>query len=96
MHFTGLDFVGSQLMIFIIVCQLMIFKIVPLLMVFMIVCLQCLINPRRACAERVTVVISCVCVCVSVCMYVCPVTSITKDVIVFIVRFAAIIKSHFS
>ena len=31
-------------------------------------------NPRRACAERVTVVVSCmcVCVCVSVCMYVCP------------------------
>ena len=31
-----------------------------------------LINPRRACAERVTVVVSCVCVCVSVCLYVCP------------------------
>ena len=29
-----------------------------------------IINPRRACAERVTVVVSCV--CVSVCMYVCP------------------------
>ena len=29
-----------------------------------------LINPRRACATRVTVVVSCV--CVSVCMYVCP------------------------
>ena len=28
------------------------------------------INPRRACAERVTVVVSCVCVCV--CLYVCP------------------------
>ena len=28
-----------------------------------------LINPRRACAERVTVVVSCV--CLSVCMYVC-------------------------
>ena len=37
---------------------------------------QTVINPRRACAERVTVVVSCVCVCVcvcvSVCMYVCP------------------------
>ena len=30
----------------------------------------CIINPRRACAERVTVVVSCVCVCV--CLYVCP------------------------
>ena len=28
------------------------------------------INPWRACAERVTVVVSCV--CLSVCMYVCP------------------------
>ena len=26
------------------------------------------INPRRACAERVTVVVSCVCVCVCVCV----------------------------
>ena len=31
---------------------------------------QWLINPRRACAARVTVVILCVCVCVCVC--VCP------------------------
>ena len=50
-----------------------------------------IINPRRACAERVTVVVSCVCVCVclSVCLYVClsehailavrAVRSITKD-----------------
>ena len=32
-----------------------------------------IINPRRACAERVTVVVSCVCVCVcvSVCLNVC-------------------------
>ena len=30
-----------------------------------------IINPRRACAERVTVVVSCVCVCVCVCMCVC-------------------------
>ena len=30
-----------------------------------------IINPRRACAERVTVVVSCVCVCVCVCLYVC-------------------------
>ena len=27
-----------------------------------------IINPRRACAERITVVVSCVCVCVSVCL----------------------------
>ena len=30
-----------------------------------------LINPRRACAERVTVVVSCVCVCVCVCVCAC-------------------------
>ena len=62
------------------------------------------INPRRACAERVTVVVSCVCVCV--CMYVClsehailavrAVRSITKDAIVLSVRFAAILKRRFS
>ena len=28
-----------------------------------------IINPRRACAARVTVVVLCVCVCVSVCVY---------------------------
>ena len=66
------------------------------------------INPRRACAERVTVVVSCVClsVCPSVCMYVClsehailavcAVRSITKDAIVLSVRFAAILKRRFS
>ena len=33
-----------------------------------------IINPRRACAARVTVVVLCVCiyVCVYVCVYVCP------------------------
>ena len=30
-----------------------------------------LINPRRACAARVTVVVLCVCVCVFVCLSVC-------------------------
>ena len=62
------------------------------------------INPRRACAERVTVVVSCV--WLSVCMYVClsehailavrAVRSITKDAIVLSVRFAAILKRRFS
>ena len=28
-----------------------------------------LINPRRACAARITVVVLCVCVCVSVCSF---------------------------
>ena len=34
------------------------------------VCLKCIINPRRACAARVTVLGLCVCVsvCVSVCL----------------------------
>ena len=65
------------------------------------------INPRRACAARVTVVVLCVCsVCMYVCMYVClsehailavrAVRSITKDAIVLSVRFAAILKRCFS
>ena len=54
------------------------------------------VNPWHACAERVTVVVSCVC------MYVClsahailavrAIRSITKDAIVLTVRFAAILK----
>ena len=63
-----------------------------------------IINPRRTCAERVTVVVSCVCVsvCLSVCLYVClsehailavhAIRSITNDAIVLSVRFAAILK----
>ena len=31
-----------------------------------------IVNPRRACAARVTVVVLCVCVCVCVCVSVCP------------------------
>ena len=68
------------------------------------------INPRRACAERVTVVVSCVCVCMSVCLSVClyvclsehailavrAARSITKDAIVLSDRFAAILKRCFS
>ena len=59
-----------------------------------------IINPRRACAERVTVVVSCV--CVSVCLSehailaVRAVRSITKDAIMLNVRFAAILKRRFS
>ena len=63
-----------------------------------------LINPRRACAARVTVVVLCVClpVCLSVCLSehailaVRAVRSITKDAIVLSVRFAAILKRRFS
>ena len=64
------------------------------------------INPRRACAARATVVVSCVCVCLYVCMYVYlsahailavyATKSITKDTIVLSVRFAAILKWRFS
>ena len=63
-----------------------------------------LINPRRTNAERVTVVVSCV--CVSVCLSVClsqhailavrAIRSITKYAIVLSVRFAAILKRRFS
>ena len=62
------------------------------------------INPRRACAERVTVVVSCF--CLYVCMYVClsehailavrAIRSITKDTIVLSVSFAAILRRRFS
>ena len=43
-----------------------------------------IINPRRACAERVTVVVSCVCVCLSAhgILAVRAIGSITKDAIV--------------
>ena len=69
-------------------------------LVLFILLAELLINPRRACAERVTVVVSCVC------MYVClsahailavrTIRSITKDAIVLNVRFAAILKWRFS
>ena len=58
-----------------------------------------LINPRRACAARVTVVVLCVCVCLSVSPHailaVCTITSKTKDTIVLSVEFEAIVKRHF-
>ena len=53
-----------------------------------------IINPRHACVERVTAVVSCVCVCLYVCLSahailaVRAVRSITKDAIVLSVRFA--------
>ena len=54
------------------------------------------INPRRACAARVTV-LSRVYVCMSVCLThailaVRAIKSITKDTIVLSIRFAAILK----
>ena len=62
-----------------------------------------IINPRRACAARVTIVVSCVCVCcLSVCLSahaipaVREIKSIAKDTIVLSVRFAAILKWCFS
>ena len=57
-----------------------------------------LINPRRACAARVTVVVLCVCVCLSAhaILAVRAIKRITKDTIVLNVRFAAILKWCFS
>ena len=45
----------------------------PFLWHILFIMLKSIINPRRACAARVTVVVLCVCmcVCVYVCMYVC-------------------------
>ena len=65
------------------------------LLTIIAIMIQVVINPRRACAERVTVVVSCV--CVSVCLSehailaVRAIRSITKDAIVLSVRFAAIL-----
>ena len=60
-------------------------------------------NPRRACAARVTVVVL-LCVCVSVCLSVSPhailavrtITNKTKETIVLSVEFEAIKKDVFS
>ena len=49
-----------------------------------------------SCAERVTVVVSCVCLSEHAILAVRAVTSITKDAIVLSVRFAAILKRRFS
>ena len=57
-----------------------------------------IINPRRACAARVIVVVSCVCVCLYVCLSahailaVHAIRSITKDTVVLSVKFEAILK----
>ena len=62
---------------------------------------SCIINPRRACAARVTVLglSFCLSVCLSVrhaILAVRATKSITKDTIVLSVRFAAILKRRFS
>ena len=61
-----------------------------------------IINPRRACAVRVTVVVLCVCLCVCVSVHphailaVRIITSKTKDTIMLSVEFEAIVKRRFS
>ena len=51
-----------------------------------------IINPRRACAERVTVVVLCVYVChAHAILAVRAIKSVTKDIVVLNVRFAAIL-----
>ena len=65
--------------------------------------LRHVINHRRACVERVTVVVLCVCVCVCVCvclyahaiLVVRAIKSVTKDTVVLNVRFAAILYWRF-
>ena len=57
---------------------------------------QCyIINPRHNLAERVTVVVSCVCLSAHAILAVRAIRSITKDAIVFSVRFAGIEKAFF-
>ena len=59
------------------------------------------VNPRHACAVRVTVVVLCVCVCVCVSvslqaiLAIRAITSKTEDTIVLSVKFEAIIKVFF-
>ena len=57
-----------------------------------------LINPRRACAARVTVVVSCLSVCLfaHAILTVRAIKSIMKYIIVLNIRFAAILNWHFS
>ena len=63
---------------------------------------QLVVNPRRACAARVTVVV--LCTCLSVCLSVSPhtilavraITGKTEDTIVLSVEFEAIVKWRFS
>ena len=54
------------------------------------------INPRRACAERVTVVVSCVfvcvCVCVSVCLSVCLYVCLSEHAILAVRAIRSITK----
>ena len=67
---------------------------------FLMVYFNLLINPCFACTARVTVVVSCVClpVCLSAhaILLVHAIKSITNDIIVLSVRFAAILKWRFS
>ena len=49
-----------------------------------------IINPRRACAERVTVVVSCV--CLSVCLYVCMYVSLSEHAILAVRAVRSITK----
>ena len=50
------------------------------------------VNPPHACAKRVTVVVSCVCLSAHVILAVRAIRSIMKDAIVLSVRFTAILK----
>ena len=58
------------------------------------------INPRRACVARVTVVVLYVCMCVCLSAHAilaeCAIKSIMKDTIVLSIGFAAILKWCFS
>ena len=63
-----------------------------------------IINPRRACAERVTVVVSCVCgcvcvcvfvsVCVCVCLYVCMYVCLSEHAILAVRAIRCITRCH--
>ena len=52
-----------------------------------------LVNPRRACAVRVTVVILCVCMCLCVCVYGCPLVPAASHIGITKERYQRILRN---
>ena len=76
------------------------FRILSVTCLLMRKALRSIINPRHACAERVTTVVLCVCVCVCMShahaiLAVRAIKSVTRDTVMLNVRFAAIYNAVF-
>ena len=52
-----------------------------------------IINPRRACAARVTVVVLCVCMYVCMCVYVCPIIPAASHIGIAKERYQRILRN---